>query len=242
MSREKTLKQVAFILETQRITEVAMQAVIDYLQLTATPTSEEAHAIIDRILTEHGCESPEGYVVAGGKQSCEPHEIGSGVLKEHEPIVIDIFPRSKFTGYFADMSRTVCIGTAPPRLRKMYNTVLDAQELAIAMVAPGVVCSDIQNAVEKLFVKRGFETSGKGKEFAYAEGFVHGIGHGVGTSIHEEPRIGTDTTGILEEGDVITIEPGLYYKDIGGVRLEDMLLVTADGYKNLTNFVKRLEV
>lgn len=242
MSRKKTLKQVTFILETQRIAEVAMQAVIDYLQLAATPTSEEAHAIIDRVLTEYGCESPQGYVVAGGKQSCEPHEIGSGVLKDHEPIVIDIFPRSKFTGYFADMSRTVCIGTPPKRLKKMYNTVLDAQELAIAMVAPGVVCSDIQNAVEKLFIKRGYETSGKGKEFAYAEGFVHGIGHGVGTTIHEEPRIGTDTTGILEEGDVITIEPGLYYKDIGGVRLEDMLLVTADGYKNLTDFVKKLEV
>jgi len=242
MTRKKTLKQVTFILETQRIAEVAMQAVIDYLQLATTPTSEEAHAIIDRVLTEHGCESPEGYVVAGGKQSCEPHEIGSGALRDHEPIVIDIFPRSKFTGYFADMSRTVCIGTPPKRLKKMYNTVLDAQELAIAMVAPGVVCSDIQDAVEKLFIKRGYETSGKGKEFAYAEGFVHGIGHGVGKSIHEEPRIGTDTTGVLEEGDVITIEPGLYYKDIGGVRLEDMLLVTADGHKNLTDFVKKLEV
>jgi Xaa-Pro aminopeptidase len=242
MSRKKTQKQVAFIQETQRTTEVAMQAVIDYLQLTATPTSEEAHAIIDRVLTEHGCDSPERYVVAGGKQSSEPHEIGSGVLKDHEPIVIDIFPRSKFTGYFADMSRTVCIGAPPARLKKMYNTVLDAQELAIAMVAPGVVCSDIQNAVEKLFIKRGFETSGKGKEFAYAEGFVHGIGHGVGTTIHEEPRIGTDTMGILEEGDVITIEPGLYYKDIGGVRLEDMLLVTSNGYKNLTNFPKKLQV
>jgi Xaa-Pro aminopeptidase len=120
--------------------------------------------------------------------------------------------------------------------------VRDAQELAIAMVAPGAVCSDIQNAVEKLFIKRGYKTSGKGKEFAFAEGFVHGVGHGVGTTIHEEPRIGTDTTGILEEGDVITIEPGLYYKEIGGVRLEDMLLVTSDGYKNLTDFVKRLEV
>ena len=242
MSRKKTQKQIVFILETQRITEVAMQAVIDYLQLSKTPTSEEAHAIIDRVLAEHGCESPQGYVVAGGRESSEPHEVGSGVLKDCEPIVIDIFPRSKFTGYFADMSRTVCIGTPPKRLKKMYNTVLDAQQLAIAMVAPGVVCSDIQNAVEKLFIKRGYETSGKGKEFAYAEGFVHGIGHGVGTSIHEEPRIGTGTTGVLEEGDVITIEPGLYYKDIGGVRLEDMLLVTSDGYRNLTNFPKKLEI
>lgn len=242
MSRKKTQKQVGFILETQRTAEIAMQAVIDYLQLAPLPTSEEAHTIIDRILAAHGCDSPEGYVVAGGKESCEPHEIGSGVLHDHTPIVIDIFPRSKFTGYFADMSRTVCIGTPPERLKKMYNTVRDAQELAIAMVAPGVVCSDIQNAVEKLFIKRGYKTSGKGKEFAYAEGFVHGVGHGVGTSIHEEPRIGTDTKGVLEEGDVITIEPGLYYKDIGGVRLEDMILVTANGRKNLTNFVKKLEV
>lgn len=242
MSRKKTQKQVVSILETQRIAEIAMQAVIGYLQLATTPASEEAHAIIDRVLTEHGCESPEGYVVAGGKESCEPHEVGSGVLKDHEPIVIDIFPRSKFTGYFADMTRTVCIGTPPKRLKKMYNTVRDAQELAIAMVAPGVVCSDIQNAVEKLFIKRGYETSGKGKEFAYAEGFVHGIGHGVGTTIHEEPRIGTDTMGVLEEGDVITIEPGLYYEDIGGVRLEDMFLVTSDGHKNLTNFPKKLEI
>ena len=202
------------------------------------PTSEEAHSIIDRVLASHDCESPEGHIVAGGPLSAEPHERGIGALRPGEQIVIDIFPRSKKTGYFADMTRTMCLGAPSVQLQKMYDAVLGAQELAISMARPGAACKDLQDAVEKYFVDAGFITSGKGKEFTYAEGFVHSVGHGVGLEIHEAPRFGRHSDDILIEGDVITIEPGLYYKDFGGIRIEDMVLVTHEGYRNLTSCSK----
>jgi Xaa-Pro aminopeptidase len=168
--------------------------------------------------------------------------MGSGPIQKGASIVIDIYPRSKTTGYFADMSRTVCIGPASPELRKMYAAVLEAQTLGISMVKLGAHCGDIHAAVAHVFSDAGYLTSGKGREFPFAEGFVHGLGHGVGLEIHEAPRISRNSTDVLEEGDVITIEPGLYYKGIGGIRLEDMLLVTAQGAENLTNFPKIFEI
>lgn len=234
--------KVSTIEESQRAVEQAAQAVISYIQSSAEPTSEGAQAVIDETLAQLDCESPEGHIVAGGTQSAEPHEVGTGSLKEGEPIVIDIYPRSKKTGFFADMTRTVCIGVPSTELEKMYHAVLAAQELAIEMVKPGVTGGEIQQAVEEFFVASGYLTSGKGKEFPYEEGFVHALGHGVGMDIHEAPRIGRNSQDILKEGDVITIEPGLYYKHIGGVRLEDMLLVTSSGTRNLTTFPKQLQL
>jgi Xaa-Pro aminopeptidase len=240
-SRFKTPEQVVAIEEAQKSVEAAASAVVEYIRSSEAPTSEEAHTIIDAVLERMGCESPEGHIVASGLQSAAPHEAGTGPLKKNEPIVIDIYPRSKTSGYFADMTRTVCRGTPSKEVQKMYDAVLGAQELAISMVKPGAVCRDIQESVEKFFIDAGFVTHGDGKEkhgFSYLEGFVHSLGHGVGCNIHEVPRIGRKSDDILMEGDVITIEPGLYYEAIGGVRIEDMLLVTKDGYRNLTNFSK----
>jgi len=233
-SRRKTLGQVNAIEEVQRAAEAALDEVILYLRSATAPTSEEAHVIIDAILFERGCESPEGHIVAGGLQGVAPHAEGNGILKAGEPIVIDIYPRSKKSGYFADMTRTVCIGNPSAQVQSMYDAVLKAQELAISMVKPGTACKDIQRAVEKFFIDAGFVTSGKGEDFTYAEGFVHGVGHGVGLKVHEKPRIKKGSKDFLQEGDVITIEPGLYYKKVGGVRVEDMVLVTKTGHRNLT--------
>lgn len=240
--RNKSAKQIASIKDVQRAVELAMGEVVSYLRFTPSPTSEQAHTIIDTVLREHDCESPEGHIIAGGGQSAEPHEHGTGILKKGVPIVIDIYPRSCTAGYYADMTRTVCLGLPEEKLQNMYDAVLHAQELAIGMVRPGVVCLDIQIAVEEFFKSVGYATSGKGKEFAFAEGFVHSIGHGVGKDIHETPHFGRNGNYVLIEGDVITIEPGLYYKDIGGVRLEDMLLVTKDGFENLTHFPKQFSL
>jgi Xaa-Pro aminopeptidase len=236
--RTKTAQHVAAIEEVLRAAEAALEMVLEYLRTSSAPTAKEAHAIVDSVLETFNCESPEGHIIACGLQSAEPHEKGTGMLMRNVPIVIDLYPRSKATGYFADISRTVCLGKPPEALQKMYDAVLGAQELAIRMVKPGAAGKDIQSAVEDYFTNVGYATSGKGKEFTYAEGFVHGVGHGVGLSIHEAPQVraGDD---VLREGDVITIEPGLYYKNIGGVRIEDMLFVTADGYRNLTRAPKQ---
>lgn len=241
LRKNKAVNKVEAIEEVQKATEAAMSAVIDYLRTNKNPTSEEAHSIISSTLERMGCEEPEGNIVAGGKASAEPHEMGSGRLKPGEPIVIDIYPRSKATKYFADMSRTVCLGQPSAELQKMYDAVLGAQELALSMVKPGAKGEDIQIAVENFFTEHRFITSGKGKEFAYAEGFVHSVGHGVSTELHDKPKIGRGG-GTLAVGDIITIEPGLYYKHVGGIRIEDMVLVTKEGYRDLTNFSKKFEV
>jgi Xaa-Pro aminopeptidase len=235
----KTPEEIAAIEETQRATTAAMEAVISYLRSASVPTSEEAHALIDKILLEHDCESPTGHIVAGGLQATEPHERGTGPISRGVAIVIDIFPRNKKTGYFADMTRTICLGEPSPHIQKMFDAVVGAQEFAESLVRPGAACGAIQEAVEKFFSDRGFETSGKGKEFAFAEGFVHGVGHGVGLQVHEAPRIGRKSEDVLAEGDVITIEPGLYYPEWGGVRMEDMVLVAATGSRNLAQFSKQ---
>ncbi len=240
--RNKDQDQISAIREVQKATEAAMKEVISYLRSAEKPVSEKAHQIIDDTLRGFGCESPKGHIVAGGEQAAEPHEFGTGPLSANSTIVIDIFPRSKVTGYYADMSRTVCIGASSLELQKMYNAVLGAQELAVSMVRPGVRCARIHEAVEKFFKDKGYVTSGKGKEFKFAEGFVHGLGHGVGLNIHEAPFINKNSEEMLEAGDVITIEPGLYYNNIGGVRLEDLLVVTDTGHENLTDFEKRFVI
>jgi Xaa-Pro aminopeptidase len=232
------------ITQVERATEAAMQAAIVYIQNDLAPTAPQARKIINDTLTKLGCESPEGVIVANGKVGALPHGNGRGKIKKGEPIVIDIYPRSKKTKYFADMSRTVCLGSAPNKLQKMYMAVDEAQELARAMIRPGVRGEEIQHAVEDYFEKKGFKRikpRTKGKGWLAKEGFIHGVGHGVGKEIHEAPRLshGDD---ILEEGDIVTIEPGLYYKDIGGVRLEDMVVVTKRGSKTITKFPKKLRI
>lgn len=232
------MDKVTAVKEAGRAAEAATAAMIDYLRTEPTPTSERAHQIIDEVLAAHGCESPEGHIVAGGEQAVEPHQKGSGVLQPGNAIVIDIYPRSTTTGYWADMTRTVCIGEPAPALQAMYDVVLDAQTLAISLIEPGRRASEVQVAVEKFFKNAGYQTTGKGSEFRYAEGFVHSIGHGVGNDIHMAPYFSHESGDVLEVGDIVTIEPGLYYTGIGGIRIEDMILVTNESRQNLTNFPK----
>ena len=236
--RQKTKVAVAAMEDVQSAIEITASRVINFLRTTSEPTAEAAHEIIDTMLAEYDCISPEGRIVASGKQAVEPHEHGAGAIERNVPIVIDIYPQSQKTGYFADMTRTVCLGTPAPAVQSMYDTVLAAQELAIAMVEPGVPCMDIHIAVRDYFQQQGYETRGQGAVFPYAEGFVHALGHGVGKQVHEAPRISEQSVDVLQVGDVITIEPGLYYQEFGAVRIEDMLLVTDTGAKNLTTFTK----
>ena len=223
------MEKVEAIKEVQKAVESAMHEVVSYLKSAESPTSERAHTIIDEVLEKYHCESPLGHIVAGGSQSVEPHNQGKGTLPKGEPIVIDIYPCSKQSGYCADMTRTVCIGSPSEEGAKMYDTLLEAQKLAFSMIKPGVKCADLHNEVDAFFKHEGYVTSGVGKEFKFKEGFVHSLGHGIGLNVHESPRIGIGSKDFLREGDVITIEPGLYYEGIGDIRIEDMVLVTEDG-------------
>ena len=201
-------------------------------------TSERLRAVIDcAILQANGLAA--NTIVASGRQACDPHERGHGPLRAHEPIVIDIFPRSQKTGYFGDITRTVVRGHASEAARKLYNTVWEAQKIAFGKIRAKVKTADVHKAVQKFFVEKGYKT---GRRDGRMEGFFHGTGHGLGLEIHEAPRMSANSADILRPGQVVTVEPGLYYPGIGGVRLEDVALVTAQGAKNLTRFEKVLEI
>jgi Xaa-Pro aminopeptidase len=201
-------------------------------------TSEKLRGIIDTaILQVSGLASRT--IVAGGRQGCDPHEIGHGPLRANEPIILDIFPRSQTTGYFGDITRTVVRGRGSEGVRALYDTVLQGQALAFKQMRPGQKTADIHKAVIEFFNQRGYKT---GTRKGRMQGFFHGTGHGLGLDIHEPPRVGLNSPGDLKAGNVVTVEPGLYYPDLGGVRIEDVALVTQSRPRNLTRFEKVLEI
>jgi Xaa-Pro aminopeptidase len=244
----KTDAEVGYIEAAQRAVESAVQRAIDLLRNASVRdgiivhdgepvTSERIKRIINVALMEQECVG-QHTIIAGGVQACDPHNEGSGPLKAGEAIVMDVFPRNTNTRYFADMSRTVLKGRASPGMKRLYDTVLAAQEEAIASVRDGADGQKIHGQVVKRFEEAGYKT---GLIQGRMQGFFHGTGHGVGIDIHEAPRI-SKSGSPLEVGHVVTVEPGLYYPGIGAVRIEDMVLVTKDGCRNLTRFPKVLEI
>ena len=201
-------------------------------------TSEKLRAVIDCAILQ-ACGLAANTIVAGGRQACNPHERGHGPLRANEPIIIDIFPRSQKTGYFGDITRTVVRGRANEAVRKLYNTVWQGQKIGFEKIRARVPAAEVHRAVQKFFAQQGYKT---GRHNGCMEGFFHGTGHGLGLEIHEAPRMGASSAEILRPGHVVTVEPGLYYPEIGGVRLEDVALVTGNGAKNLTRFEKVLEI
>jgi len=181
---------------------------------------------------------PSHTIIASGDQCCDPHHEGSGPIKADASIIFDIFPRSQKTGYFGDLSRTVVRGRASQRLKQAYATVREGQELAFRMIRDGVDGQRVHQKILDLFGRRGFPT---GKIGGRMQGFFHGTGHGLGLDIHEPPRIAA-IQATLRAGHVVTVEPGLYYPGMGGVRLEDVVVVTAKGNYNLTRYPKFLEI
>ncbi|MCU0610698.1 MAG: Xaa-Pro peptidase family protein [Candidatus Eisenbacteria bacterium] len=168
-------------------------------------------------------------IVSCGDQATLPHEHGHGPLRTGETIILDVFPLSQQTRYGADTTRTVVHGVPSAEVVKMHRAVADAVTAVLTHMKAGVDGRDLHQRVLDIFESRGFRTETvDGKP----QGFIHGTGHGLGLDIHETPRISKESQ-ILEEGDVVTVEPGLYYPGIGGVRIEDVAVVTAGGYRNL---------
>ncbi|HEU4686428.1 MAG TPA: Xaa-Pro peptidase family protein [Nitrospira sp.] len=244
----KTAEEVRHIEEAQRATEEAVAAAHAVLRLAeirqdelwydgAVLTSERIKKLINVKLMESECVA-QHTIVAGGEQACDPHNEGSGPLPAHRSIIFDVFPRSSTTRYFADMSRTVVRGRPSPELGKLYQIVKDAQEEAIGQIKDGADGMKIHRGICERFEKAGYKT---GLVNGRMQGYFHGTGHGVGLDIHEAPRI-SRTGSLLQEGHVVTVEPGLYYPGLGAVRIEDMVLVTAEGCRNLTNFPKHFEL
>jgi Xaa-Pro aminopeptidase len=201
-------------------------------------TSEKLRSIINIAIIQAGGLASHT-IVAGGRQACDPHEEGHGPLRAQEPIILDVFPRSQKTGYFGDITRTVVKGRASEAVRRLYDTVARGQEMAFEKIKCDAKALDIHKLVQSFFESEGYKT---GRKNGRMQGFFHGTGHGVGMEIHEAPRIGLTSNEVLKAGHVVTVEPGLYYPGVGGVRLEDVVTVTLQGARNLTKFEKVLEV
>ena len=244
----KSEEEIGWISETQRATEMAVEEAIEVIRQSEIRgdllyhknevlTSEKIKKILHLRLMSEGCVG-EHTIVACGVDGVDPHNEGSGPLKAHQSIILDVFPRSTQTRYFADMTRTVVRGKASSKLKKMYQAVSEGQEIGFQMIREGVDGRKVHEAIQNHFKSLGFETGPMNGRF---QGFFHGTGHGVGLDIHEPPRVSQESN-ILKEGQVVTVEPGLYYLDAGGVRLEDMVVVTKDKPRNLTQFPKFLEI
>ncbi len=200
-----------------------------------TLTSEILRAEIDSAILRAGG-LPANTIVAGGDQACDPHERGSGPLLADSLIILDIFPRDAKSGYFGDMTRTVVRGRAIEERRQLWETVREGQEMALKKMKPGVDGLKLHNEIKQLFSDRGFPTELRGGRQV---GFFHGTGHALGLEIHEFPRFQKT---VFKSGQVLTVEPGLYYPGLGGVRIEDVAAVTDTGIRVLSRFEKRLEI
>lgn len=234
--------EVQEIRSVQRANEAAMASAINLIRAAEVRdgllvlggeslTAERIRAECHVTLLAHGCRAADT-IVACGEQTAQPHQRGTGPLAADQPIVIDIFPEDELSGYFADMTRTVVRGEPSDEVRDMFEAVREAKTLAISRIRAGVSGAEVHQAVADHFASRGYAMEGQ-------TGFTHNLGHGVGLEVHELPTLGPQG-GPLEVGNVVTVEPGLYIPGVGGVRLEDMGLVTADGFENFTRFDEEL--
>jgi Xaa-Pro aminopeptidase len=206
-----------------------------------TLTCELLKERIQAEFLRHGALAEE-MIVSHGEQTAVGHDMGSGPIGANDVVLLDLFPVDLESACFADMTRTLAVGDVPDEFPEWHALCREALELACVEVRPGADGGAIHRLVSEFFAERGFPTQLTKREGeVLQDGFYHGLGHGVGLEVHEAPGLGMIGQELVA-GDVITIEPGLYRQGFGGVRVEDLLLVTDDGYERLTDCPYELEV
>lgn len=245
----KTDEEIEQITATQRATENAM-AVAERMLERATIeagvvhlegdilTSERVRRAIEVTLLEEGCGLSD-CIVASGAEGAQGHAIGSGPIHAGEPIIVDIAPYTTESRYFADMTRTFVKGEPEAKIREWYDVTREAYEVALEMIQTGVTGEAVNHAVCDAFERAGYPTLRTDE--STESGFTTSTGHGIGLDVHERPKLSWGG-GELRPGHVVTVEPGLYERGVGGVRLEDLVVVTEAGYENLTEYPRALGV
>lgn len=243
----KTDAEVEAIAAAQRANEDAMATVEDMFERATVEgdtlvldgevlTSERVRRTIRATLREADCETSE-CIVAAGAAGARTHAVGSGPIEAGEPVIVDVAPRHEESGYVGDMTRTFVKGEPDPKVREWYDRTREAFDLVLEHIEPGVTGDAVDDAVCDYFEGEGYATLRTDE--ATEDGFVHTTGHGVGLDLHEQPHLGFGG-GELQPGHVVTVEPGLYEQGVGGVRLEDVVVVTEDGYESLNDYPREL--
>ncbi|HEY0416046.1 MAG TPA: Xaa-Pro peptidase family protein [Gaiellaceae bacterium] len=250
--RVKSEAELEGMRRAQRAAEAAMDTCRDMLRraeqngdgltLEGDPlTVERVKSAMGIVFASHGTTADE-FIVAPGPQGAVGHDMGSGPIRAGVPIVVDIWPRDNDSAVYCDMTRTFVVGDVPEDVRRWHALCKQALDRAIAEIRPGAAGRAIFDGTCEIFEAAGEPTQRtKPDGEPLVDGFFHGLGHGVGLEVHEEPGLGRTTRTALVAGDVVTVEPGLYRQGYGGVRLEDLVLVTADGAENLTRYPYDLE-
>jgi Xaa-Pro aminopeptidase len=241
--RSKTAAEVAGVRRAQAAADAGMAAAAELLRSGEHGlTAEAVRARIREVCAEHGAPTAEDIIVAAGPAGATGHETGSGPLSLGVPIIIDIWPRDEHSGCFADMTRTFVIGDQPPDVAAWHSLCSEALERVYGALRPGVTGQELFGLACDVFEEAGEPTQRtKPEGEVLRDGFFHALGHGVGLQVHEEPSLGRTGADALVAGDVVAIEPGCYRAGYGGVRLEDLALVTEDGFERLTSFPYELE-
>jgi Xaa-Pro aminopeptidase len=257
--RRKDEGEVAALQKAQSITEDAIRMACE--RIAAAPvddegrlrdkgrgapllTSERVKTLLDVYLAEHQCVS-EGHIVAGGLDGADCHEPGSGALRSGQPVIVDVFPKHLPTGYHGDCTRTVVHGKVPRRLAHMHAAVAKAKRAALRATRAGVTGEQVHRAAVEVIEREGYALGFPPVDAADTVpadfcSMPHGTGHGIGLDLKEPPLL--DFGGPeLVEGDAVTVEPGLYALDLGGVRLEDMVIVSREGHLNLNKLHEGLD-
>ena len=245
----KTAAEIRKITEVQQAAVIAMRAAVEMIARAEIDekwilrthgerlTAEHVKRVIRHVLLDHDCFCRD-IIVACGAQGAQPHAQGSGPLRAREPILIDIFPRHLEHGYWGDLTRTVVRGGAGQAVRRMYGAVRAAQGAALAAIRPGARGESVHRAADRELAARGYKAVGT---LTDVWGFGHSTGHGIGLALHETPALGAEKAR-LRAGMVLAIEPGIYDPKVGGIRLEDVIAVTSEGWRYLVPCEKRLEV